>query len=410
MTAPKKFRAACYTIEGINSFAVVIYFNYLFFFFRDKFGFNDRENLELAALLGVIYVFAAWQAGKFAQRGGNFTALKIGFAVMAAGLAIGSQLDSVAGQIAAACVVNVGMCFTWPVLEALVSEGADAARAVGIYNITWAVNNAVAFFLGGLLIEKLGYQSMFYVPLGFMLLQFGMVFWLEKIQPQSSGTGVSPVQPKGVSPSMAQPGRDARPADRRDARPTMPARAKDFQRLAWLANPFAYLAINTLIAVLPGIAAKFQLSPMEAGFMCSLWCFARVIAFIVLWKWAGWHYRFRWLVSAYGLLIISFAMILMAHSLAAIVIAQLFFGVTVGLMYYSSLFYAMDASETKSEHGGIHEAAIGVGNFLGPAVGAAAIWFAPQSATAGAWAVSGLLAAGLGGLLWLRPRRVEPEA
>ncbi len=27
----KKFRAACYTIEGLNSFAVVIYFNYLYF-------------------------------------------------------------------------------------------------------------------------------------------------------------------------------------------------------------------------------------------------------------------------------------------------------------------------------------------------------------------------------------------
>ncbi len=405
MTAPKKFRAACYTIEGINSFAVVIYFNYLFFFFRDKFGFNDRQNLELAALLGVIYVFASWQAGKFAQRGGNFTALKIGFAVMAAGLAIGSQLDSVAGQIAAACVVNVGMCFTWPVLEALVSEGADAARAVGIYNITWAVNNAVAFFLGGLLIEKLGYQSMFYVPFAFMLLQFVMVFWLEKIQPGSSGTGFQPVQFH-----LDTEGKLHEKTHRQDACATTPARAKNFQRLAWLANPLAYLAINTLIAVLPGIAAKFNLSPMEAGFMCSLWCFARVVAFIVLWKWAGWHYRFRWLVAAYGLLIISFAMILMAHSLAAIVIAQLFFGVTVGLMYYSSLFYAMDASETKSEHGGIHEAAIGVGNFLGPAVGAAAIWFAPQSATAGAWAVSGLLAAGLGGLLWLRPRRVEPEA
>ena len=308
----KKFRAACYTIEGINSFAVVIYFNYLFFFFRDKFGFNDRQNLELAALLGVIYVFAAWQAGKFAQRGGNFTALKIGFGLMAAGLAAGSQLHTVAGQIAAACIVNVGMCFIWPVLEALVSEGADAARAVGIYNITWAVNNAVAFFLGGLLIEKLGYQSMFYVPLGFMLLQFGMVFWLEKIYPQRGGTGFQP-----VSSQLNDEVRRSQETHRQDACAT-----RNFQRLAWLANPFAYIAINTLIAVLPGIAAKFQLSPMEAGFMCSLWCFARVVAFIVLWKWSGWHYRFRWLVAAYGLLIISFAMILMAQNLAAIVIAQ----------------------------------------------------------------------------------------
>jgi hypothetical protein len=79
-----------------------------------------------------------------------------------------------------------------------------------------------------------------------------------------------------------------------------------------------------------------------------------------------------------------------------------FFGVAIGLIYYSSLFYSMDASDARSEHGGIHEAAIGAGNCLGPAVGAVSLQFAAQNADAGAWAVTGLLLAGLGGLLWLR--------
>ncbi len=41
----------------------------------------------------------------------------------------------------------------------------------------------------------------------------------------------------------------------------------------------------------------------------------------------------------------------------------------------------MDASDAKSEHGGIHEAAIGAGNCVGPAIGAAALQFLPQLAT-----------------------------
>ena len=86
----QKFRAACYTVEGLNSFAVVIYFNYLYFFFRDQFGFNDRQNLGLAALIGLVYLFASLAAGRFAQRRGRFTALKLGFGVMAAGLAVGA--------------------------------------------------------------------------------------------------------------------------------------------------------------------------------------------------------------------------------------------------------------------------------------------------------------------------------
>jgi predicted MFS family arabinose efflux permease len=379
VNAPQKFRALCYTIEGLNSFATVIFFNYLYFLFRDRFGFNDKENLALAALIGLIYMFASWQAGRFAQRCGHFTALKIGFGVMAAGLAVGSQLHSMAGEIAAACIVNIGMCFIWPVLEALVSEGAHAARAVGIYNITWAGANAAAYFIGGTLIVKFGYQSMFYLPLVFVLVQMALVFWLKKIHGTGAGKPIEPPPPDANRPS--------------------PARAKNFLRMAWLANPFAYIAINTLLAVIPGLAAKFQMSPMLAGIVCSLWCFVRLGAFVLLWRWPGWHYRFRWLVTAFALLILAFAAILIAPNLAVLIAAQIFFGAAIGLIYYSSLFYSMDASDTKSEHGGIHEAAIGAGNFVGPAVGAAALQFAAQSPNAGAYAVSALLLCGLGGLV-----------
>jgi predicted MFS family arabinose efflux permease len=389
VNAQKKLLAACYTIEGINSFATVIYFNYLYFFFRDQFGFDNKHNLALAALIGLIYTLASWQAGKFAQRCGNFTALKIGFGVMAAGLAVGSQLHFVAGAIAAACVVNVGMCFTWPVLEALVSEGANPARAVGIYNITWAIANASAFFIGGTLIEKLGYRSIFFVPLVFMLAQFAMVFWLEKIHVVETAS-----ETEGNFQA-------------REENSVSPARAKNFQRMAWLANPFAYIAINTLIAVLPGIAAKFQLSTSLAGFVCSLWCFARVAAFVALWRWTAWHYKFRWLAGAFALLIVSFAVILVVPTLAVVLLAQIIFGVAIGLIYYSSLFYSMDASDTKSEHGGIHEAAIGAGNCIGPAVGAAALEFLPQFQNSGAVAVSVLLLCGFGGLIgiWKTARK-----
>ena len=49
------FKAVCFTIEGLNSFARVHLFNYLYFFMRDRFGFSDKDNLALAALIGLIY-------------------------------------------------------------------------------------------------------------------------------------------------------------------------------------------------------------------------------------------------------------------------------------------------------------------------------------------------------------------
>jgi predicted MFS family arabinose efflux permease len=394
-----KFRAACYTIEGINSFAAVIYFNYLYFYFRDRFGFNDQQNLLLAALMGLVYMVAAWQAGQFAQRRGYFTALKAGFGILAAALAAGliaAWQWHVAGvEIAIACVANVGVCFIWPTLEALVTEGGtpkQVAGAVGIYNVTWAVTNALAFFIGGTIIKTLGYESMFSLPLAMVVIQFLMVFWLEKIYP-------------GRTEAAAAPAPVDRPPD------AARRRARNFQHMAWVANPCAYVAINTLVALLPGIAAKFQLSTMLAGFLLSLWCFVRLFMFIALWHWPAWHYRFRWLVTSFVLLIASFAVVLVAPSLAVVLAAQVIFGGSIGLLYYSSLFYALDASEAKGEHGGIHEAAIGAGNCLGPGLGAAALWLVPQFASGGAWAVSGLLVLGLGGMLAIRNRgRNQPGA
>jgi predicted MFS family arabinose efflux permease len=386
VTTNQKIKFSCFTLEGLNSFATVLYFNYLYFFMRDRFGFGNKRNLALAALLGFVYALAAWQAGKFAQHKGYFTALKLGFFVMAISLAAGIFFNSAAGQILAASAVTVGMCFIWPTLEALISEGETAARlprAIGIYNVVWAVTNAASYFIGGTLIEMFGYKIIFTMPLIFVFAMLALTLWLQKharqIARQASG--------KSETESPPEPHRPASP------------KAKAFLRMAWLANPFAYIAINTLIAVIPGIAHKFHLSPMFAGFICTLWCFVRLGAFVALWHWTKWHYKFRWLGAAFAILILSFATILMSPNLCALIVAQLFFGGAIGLIYYSSLFYSMDAGDTRGEHGGIHEAAIGLGNCVGPAIGAAALEFLPQFQNSGAIAVSVLLLCGLGGLI-----------
>ncbi len=57
--------------RGMNTLATSYYFNYLFFFLRDRFGFGNRGNLWVSALSGFIYIFAAWQCGKFAARFGR---------------------------------------------------------------------------------------------------------------------------------------------------------------------------------------------------------------------------------------------------------------------------------------------------------------------------------------------------
>ena len=172
--------------------------------------------------------------------------------------------------------------------------------------------------------------------------------------------------------------------------------------MAWLINPFAYVAINSAIPVIPTLANRLDLTPMFAGFFCSVWLFARTAAFLWLWLWPGWHYRFSWLAGSYVAMAGCFSLILLVPNLWVLLGAQIIFGLALGLIYYSSLFYSMDVGETKGVHGGLHEAAIGAGNFAGPAIGSTALYFFPRHPDSGTWAVSSMLVAGFLGLLFLR--------
>jgi predicted MFS family arabinose efflux permease len=422
----RQLKTGYFVLEGLNSFSTVYYCYYLYFFMEKAYGFGNRANLSLAALNGFICIFAAWWGGKFAQRFGNFMALKLGFFTMMMALASGIFVQTVMGQIFVMAVMLIGMCFTWPTLEAMASEGETSAgiqRMIGIYNVVWAGTGALADFTGGMMLDKLGLKSIFYVPAGVQMVQLLLTFWLAGRARRSSVEELRADEHRGPphpSPLPVRRGEGEQPSAvgltaREDARltaevtapelnPRPVAKAKWFLRMAWLANPFAYIALNTVIAVVPGVAKKLGLSTTLAGFCCSVWCFARFGAFFGLWAWNGWHYRFRWLLTAYLALLITFALIVLAPNLAVLVAAQIVFGGALGLIYYSSLFYSMDLSETKSEHGGIHEAAIGFGNFAGPAVAASSLYFLPQYGSSGVAGVCVLLVGGLAGLVVMRGR------
>jgi hypothetical protein len=237
------------------------------------------------------------------------------------------------------------------------------------------------------------------LPIGIYGLQFGLLAWFSLREPVllSETCRTLPSLPQPKTSSYAQS-----------------VSSRTFLRMAWWANPFACIGINTLIATIPALAQDLHFSTTASGLFCSIWFFARLAAFIVLWRWAGWHYRFRWFLAAFLGLMVGFATLLIFRDYWLLFVAQIVFGFSVGLIYYSSLLYSMDLGHTKGEHGGLHEAAMGVGNCLGPALGVAALLLAPQTPNAGAYAVSGLLGVGLLGLFRLRfwdkpPPHSEPK-
>src|SRR5262245_24184303 len=386
----------CYfALTALNTIATCYFSTYIFFFLRDHFGFDNRENLWASALYGFVYIFSAWQCGKFAQRRGYLTSLKVGFIGLGLVMVAGGLVHSTVGMLCVIAGYSVVLLFTWPALEALVSENENQSgvqQMVGVYNVTWAAAAAFAYFSGGRIYDWSNRGAVFWLPAIMFLGQLIFLVYVMRKAPHAVAMAIPQAQPRPAQPQPAAYQQAISP--------------KTFLKMAWLANPFAYVAVNTLIAVMPSLAHKFSLSATQAGLLASVWCTGRLVAFAVLWKWSGWHYRFRWLLTSFIVLTGTFAAILLAPQLWVVVVAQVFFGFAVGLIYYSSLFYSMDVGETaKGEHGGLHEAAIGVGMFAGPAVGAASLQFMSNYQSAGALAVNALLVCGLIGLIGLRLKR-----
>jgi predicted MFS family arabinose efflux permease len=386
----RQLKSGYFALAALNTLATCYFFNYLFFFLRDRFGFGNRQNLWVSALYGFIYIFSAWQCGKFAQRRGVLTSLRLGFSGLALLMAIGGLVDSLPGVLGALLGYSVVLLFTWPALESVVSQNESRSgmqHMVGVYNCTWAAAAALAYFTGGPLYDHLGRGAVFWLPAGIFAVELVLLSWLARHMPAAT---------------LARPEQAAEPAPHPEsAAYHQPVRPEGFLKMAWLANPFAYVAMNTLLAVMPGIAERLHLSPTRVGVFCSIWFFGRLAAFALLWRWTGWHYRFRWLLLAFLTLIAGFMLLLLTRQLWLFVVAQVFFGLATGLIYYSSLFYSMDLGDASAEHGGLHEAAIGVGVFAGPAVGAAALQFLPAHSGTGVFAVAALLLVGLIALLFL---------
>ena len=132
------FKTCYFILEGLNSFSTVYYSYYLYFFMKQEFGFSNKANLLLAALNGATYMCGSFFGGRFAQRFGYFTSLKLGFGLMCASLVLGSQANTALAQVLVMVGTVTGMSFTWPALEALISEGENPAglqRMVGMYNV-----------------------------------------------------------------------------------------------------------------------------------------------------------------------------------------------------------------------------------------------------------------------------------
>lgn len=356
------------------------------FYMKDRFHWGMRENFVLAAGQGIVYVPGALMAGWVVRRIGRGAGL-CGAYVLLVILSLMAWWSARAqGPSSAAAVGGILLAYTfvigisWPILESLVAEGDPArlAKRLATYNIVWPLAGAAAIAVEGTIILYWA-PGIFLIPAAMHLIALLLML------------------PRVKSPFVSA---TATPPRHQDPEAELLHKRKLALWLSRTALPATYAVIYGLMPLMPFLQTMQSLDAAKQTAVASVWLWARLGAFIVLALGVWWHTRPRLLLWAAVVMLISFFGMtlppthgrLLFVDLASLIFWQLMLGGALGMIYSASLYFGMVLSEGSTEHGGYHEALIGLGWVLGPSAGVAAQSVYPGQVWAGVAAVGAVIA------------------
>ncbi|MBZ0172041.1 MAG: hypothetical protein K8E66_06650, partial [Phycisphaerales bacterium] len=138
--------------------------------------------------------------------------------------------------------------------------------------------------------------------------------------------------------------------------------------------PLSYIVSGTLAPLLPSTLENVGVRGAWGPPVASAWLTSRVVVFFIFERWPGWHGR-RWMPVLAGVLLLAgFAGTIIAPrfeaaALPVLVTMLALFGAGHAMIYLGALYYAMEVGKAEVDAGGVHEALIGLGYTLGPAIG-----------------------------------------
>ncbi|GBC95067.1 hypothetical protein HRbin16_00854 [bacterium HR16] len=339
----------------------------------------NPSTIALAQItIGVLTAIGSVLGGRVIERYGSRASLRVGLLGLIAGSLAGYVLPEGWNMVTAIVLVAGFQGFIWPAIEAALTRGEPQHRVqhlVGMYNLGWSGASGFSFFITTPLMSAFGLRAMFTLPLALYLFNLFMVWRVLPDYDSIPDEHHTVVDTEGME--------------------LTPQQRHAFRLLGWLANPMAYVAINVVVTYNPVVAQRIGVSFATASSWFSLWFYVRMVAFDLLRRWSGWHYRPWMLFGAFGIAMLGFAGMMLAPSLSVHLLAQVLFGLSIGLLYQSSLFYSMAGSEEKGTHGGFHESFIGLGIAAGASMAFLGDRIAPQHPALSVGLVWGVMAVAL---------------
>lgn len=376
-------------LSFFQSFTLTLYERGIYFFLDERFGFTTAENLWVAVLYGVVYIGGALGSHPVAMRlGEKPTALGLSGGAVVLGIAL-TLSPTVAAVLIAVPLIAVMYGGSWPVYQSYLAAGltgGDVRRAMGRFNLTWAVAVPLGVAASGPLISG-SPRLLFLAAAGSTLVVLALAMTLRK-------------RPAHL------------PHDHPD-RPPAEERAKLRRHLASMrwAMMGSFTLLFLITPMLPEILrGRLGLGLIAATGMAASIDAARVAAFVVMQWTSRWRGSVAVVVATVLAIPVGFYAVLLSGELGVVLAGALLFGATNGVVYFAGLYYAMELKNASVDAGGQHEGLVGVSLSLGPGMGLLSRGLTPiWGATGGILAATGPLVAGCAFLgLWPLMRRREP--
>jgi MFS family permease len=370
-----------YAAEASNAIAAILLIVGLAFYTHHRFGWGARENFSVAALQGALYMLGALLAKRISQRWGrerSLLGLYAGMTALAVAVATSASMNWPVATALLAIMDTGFVAASWPMLQSLVSETGEPSqlsKRLGRYNILWSGIGAVAVAASGAVIQHAPAWAFFGIIAAGHLLAGTLILYRTNSAAPHLDDG-----------EMLQSQARLSISDQ----PLFDEHAKDRHRLAlWLSRialPSTYVVVYSIAPALPSLHAVKQLTATIATLVGSVWLIARAVAFMIMGSTEFWHKRPGLMFLSSITMLFAFvgtivpgalAEIALNRALVAMVIAQIVLGFSLGTIYSASLYFGMAISDGSTEHGGYHEALIGLGQILGPLMGATMQWIYP---------------------------------
>lgn len=340
--------AVLLTISFLASFGTGVVWNGLAFITRESYGYGEVENLLLAVFNGAFYVGVAFAAGPIVRRlSRRLTARSIvvlTLVVQAAACPVPLLVEASWAIWPVAAVISAASALLWPLVESYLTagrHGASMRSTIGWWNLVWMAAVTLSMLLMG------------------PFLATGHAEWIL--------AALAALFVAAAAAALALP---ASPPPHAEDSASLHTTAQYPRLLAScrVLLPTSYLVVGAISPLMPYLLDHVRAPLASQTPMTSLWMLARIAVVAVLWRSGFWHGRWSTLLVATVLLLGGFGAMVLADSMLTMGLGLVAFGTGQGIVYYASLYYAMAVGRAEVDAGGTHEALIGLGYAVGPAL------------------------------------------